>query len=80
MTKILNIVTGEYIVFLSSIKYDMKHPLDSSEDVIVFEDSYYFETSGMDILDYINSSIRRKEIGKYCDRIDSLDELEIVYD
>jgi hypothetical protein len=40
MIKLLHISSGEYVQFLSSNEYDMKHPDDKSERVLNYEDSY----------------------------------------
>jgi hypothetical protein len=74
MTKLLHIPTGEYIKFLSSIKYDRAHPENESEEVVSFEDSYAYEYDHISIEEFAQN---------YCDcplYISSLNELEIIYD
>ena len=84
MTKLLHITSGQYVCFLSSIKYDSEHPLDRSESVINYEDSYYSQRNGFTIKEYIEYYLEPEcEIEVGVSKIlilYSLDELEIIYD
>ena len=40
MTKLLNVITGEYISFVSSLEYDSKNSLGTFTQVLQWEDSY----------------------------------------
>ena len=42
MTKLLNVVTGEYVSFISSMEYDKIHKTPINTKVIVFEDSHEY--------------------------------------
>jgi hypothetical protein len=84
MTKILHITSGQYLTFLSSNKYDTEHPLDTSEEVVDYENSYSLEHYTFTIEEYVSHYIHegnRHDVGKNkFVVISSLNELEIIYD
>ena len=74
MTKILNIVKGEYVLFISSTEYDKIHSTPVNYKVIVFEDSHEHSYFGATAEEYIKKLIRYDSI-EY-----TREMFEIIYD
>lgn len=71
MTKILDVTSGEYLVFVTSRAYDKKVPIDTSnEETIIWENSFNFEINEV-IEDWLT---------EYIDPEETRNQFEIIYD
>ena len=86
MTKLLHISSGNYVIFISSVKYDMEHDLEFPRDLVErYEDSYDFD-AGRTLENYIEEIISGVEtLHPNNDDLPepnyySREEFEIIYD
>lgn len=73
MTKILNIVKGEYESFISSKEYDIIHKTPITTKVIVFEDSHVYNYRGTTAEEYIKILVENNKDYTF-------ESFEIIYD
>ena len=73
MTKLLNVVTGEYVSFISSMEYDKIHKTPINTKVIVFEDSHEYSYRGTTAEEYIKVLVKNSEDYTF-------ESFEIIYD
>jgi hypothetical protein len=80
MTKILDLVNGQYVKFISSHKYEMEHLDDKTYQVIDFEDSYSYEigSSVRQHIDYMLEDNMCDAQSRY--KGYTLENFEVIYD
>ena len=59
MTKLLHITSGQYVKFLSSIKYDRVNHIEGMFNYIeCYEDSYMYENNKQSIEEYLKNGFQ----------------------
>lgn len=74
MTKILNLRTNEFLVFLSSTEYDIRNKV-VHKYIVTLEDSFQFATQKLSTIQIIRKYCRDYPRLKYVE-----EEFEVVYD